>query len=72
MFEHGYERPTTVSHAVSLLANNGEHALSGGSDLIPQLREGRREAKLIVDLKHIPALTTVSATADGGWHITGE
>lgn len=64
-----YERPTTVEEAVGLLRQEGARALAGGTDLIPQLREGRRQASLVVDLKHIPALTAVSRTADGGWRV---
>ncbi|MER2551721.1 MAG: FAD binding domain-containing protein, partial [Thauera sp.] len=44
-------------------------ALAGGTDLIPQLREGRRQARLVADLKHIPALTALTRTAGGGWRI---
>ncbi|MDX2158954.1 MAG: xanthine dehydrogenase family protein subunit M [Hyphomicrobiaceae bacterium] len=64
-----YERPTTVEQAARLLANDGARALAGGTDLVPQLRERRRHASLIVDLKHIPDLTAVSRTASGGWLI---
>jgi xanthine dehydrogenase FAD-binding subunit len=40
-------------------------ALAGGTDLIPQLREGRRHVARIVDLKRIPELTTISVRHDG-------
>lgn len=64
-----YERPSTLVEAIALLAKDGAKALAGGTDLIPQLREGRRSAGTVVDLKHIPALTSISATPDGGWRI---
>jgi CO/xanthine dehydrogenase FAD-binding subunit len=61
-----YERPETIDDAVSLLAAGGARALAGGTDLIPQLREGRRSAGCIVDLKAIPELSTISALPGGG------
>src|SRR6185436_5332042 len=36
-----------------------------GTDLVPQMREGRREAAQVVDLKRIPELTSISTRADG-------
>ncbi len=64
-----YERPTTVAEAVRLAAAGGARVLAGGTDLIPQLREGRRTARVAIDLKHIPDLTRIEATSDGGWRI---
>lgn len=66
-----YERPVSIAEAVALLARDGARAIVGGTDLIPQLRERRRAASLIVDLKHVPALTAIERTADGGWRIGG-
>ncbi|MBS0241230.1 MAG: xanthine dehydrogenase family protein subunit M [Proteobacteria bacterium] len=64
-----YERPTTIADAARLLSRDGARALAGGTDLIPQLREGRRAAHVIVDLKHIPELRAIRREADGGWRI---
>ena len=69
MQELAYERPTTVADAVALLARDGARALAGGSDLIPQLREGRRSASVVVDLKHIPELNDIQRAPDGTWRI---
>lgn len=71
MNELRYQRPASVREAVSLLAQDGARAIVGGTDLIPQLRERRRAASLIVDLKHVPALTALERTAAGGWRIGG-
>ncbi len=69
MQEPVYERPTTIAEAANLLAADGARALAGGTDLILQMREGRREVSLLVDLKHIPKLTALERTSAGGWRI---
>jgi CO/xanthine dehydrogenase FAD-binding subunit len=57
-----YESPNTIDEAVKLLALHGEKArpLSGGTDLIIQLRAGVRRPDYIVDLKQIPDLRNIS------------
>ena len=62
-----YITPKSVAEAISLLAShNGEaRVLTGGTDLIVQLREGRRTACLIVDVKHIPELTQITHDEKG-------
>jgi CO/xanthine dehydrogenase FAD-binding subunit len=64
-----YDGPATVPEAIALLAQGHARALAGGTDLIPQLREGRRTLARVVDLKRIPELTAIERTADGGWRI---
>jgi CO/xanthine dehydrogenase FAD-binding subunit len=64
--EFAYERPGTVADALASLRAGDARALAGGTDLVPQLREGRRRAARIVDLKHIPELTAITVLADGG------
>ena len=64
-----YERPETVEAALEMLGGAQARPLAGGTDLIPQLRESRREARLVVDLKHIPGLNSIDRWTDGGWRI---
>jgi carbon-monoxide dehydrogenase medium subunit len=58
MKEIDYAAPTTVAEAVALLAEKGDRArvLAGGTDLIVQLREHRRDLDLVVDGKYVPEL----------------
>ena len=64
-----YAAPTTVDEARSLLADNpGSRVFAGATDLIPQMRSGQSEPSVMVDLKRIDQLMTVSH--DGGhWTI---
>lgn len=64
-----YERPQSVEDAVRLMAAADARPIAGGTDLVPQLKEGRRNARHVVDLKHIGELTAVAPLADGGWRI---
>ncbi|MCY4067852.1 MAG: xanthine dehydrogenase family protein subunit M [Acidimicrobiaceae bacterium] len=61
-----YESPTTVAEAVELLGSE-PHArvYAGATDLIPQIRSGRPEPTVMVDLKHIDRLCAITSTAAG-------
>src|SRR5687768_470599 len=63
-----YAVPQTIDEAVSLLASQGEQArvLAGGTDLIVQLREGRRRLETVVDVKKIPELNELSYDTQNG------
>jgi CO/xanthine dehydrogenase FAD-binding subunit len=65
-----YEAPKTLEQAIELLsAGNGRaRVLAGGTDLLIQLRSGRADPELLVDIKAIPELRTISAEA-GGYRI---
>ncbi len=62
-----YVAPATVDEAVAVLKQNGQTArvLAGGTDLIVQERERRRDVGVMVDVKGIPELTQVTIGADG-------
>ncbi|MBV8122175.1 MAG: xanthine dehydrogenase family protein subunit M [Alphaproteobacteria bacterium] len=61
-----FSAPTTVDDAVRLLAGSAGLAkpLSGGTDLLVQLRSGRMRPDAIVDIKRIPGLIGVREEAD--------
>ena len=65
MKDFAYACPATLQDAVAAMQAVGARALAGGTDLIPQLREGRREAAQVVDLKRIPELVNITTRADG-------
>ena len=50
-------------------ANGQARALAGGSDLIDQLRVGRRTASLVVDIKNIPEMQRLQYVPGEGLHI---
>ncbi len=68
MIPFEYAAPTTVAEAIKLLAENNGRAkvLAGGTDILVQLREGLRNADLVVDVKKIPELTEYSYSPERG------
>lgn len=65
-----YTAPTSVDEAIKLLVNAQGLAkiLSGGTDLLVQLRSGRIHPDVIVDTKKIPGIIGIR-DADGGFVI---
>ncbi|MBC7160820.1 MAG: xanthine dehydrogenase family protein subunit M [Immundisolibacter sp.] len=67
MHSFDYAAPTSLGEALTLLAGARGNArvLAGGTDLIVNMRVGRRKPGLVVDGKRIPELNELSLTADG-------
>jgi aerobic carbon-monoxide dehydrogenase medium subunit len=65
-----YEAPQSLEIATALLAraSGSARVLAGGTDLLVQLRSGLIEPDLVVDIKHIPEMRTITAE-DGGFRI---
>ena len=63
-----FASPQTLKEALGLLAEKGDKArvLAGGTDLLVQLRGGRRQPDLVVDCKSIPELNEMTLDPQGG------
>ena len=72
MPELRFDAPSTLAEALRLMAAHAPDApvrpLSGGSDLIVQMRSGRTRPAQVVDLKRIPELVGIRRDG-GGWLI---
>jgi len=66
-----YISAKTASEAATLLAEKGDQArvLAGGTDLIVQLRENKRQLERIVDIKSIPETNVLSYDSQTGLHL---
>jgi xanthine dehydrogenase FAD-binding subunit len=66
--DFSYAAPTSLAEASRLLAgaNGKARILAGGTDIIVQLREGLRDADLVVDVKKIPELAELSFSPGKG------
>ena len=68
MKDFAYAAPADVAEATKLLAAAAGKAklLAGGTDIIVQLREGLRDADLVIDVKKIPELMELDHSASRG------
>ena len=62
-----YETPSTSKEAAALLAKEKGHGfvLAGGTDLLVKMRTGLVEPDLLVDIKHIPAMSEITESKTG-------
>ena len=51
----------TLSEAIVQLNQQGDQAriLSGGTDLLVQMREGRRKVATVIDIKRVPEVNSL-------------
>lgn len=58
----------TLDEAISALgrAKGGGRVLAGGTDLITQVKEGRRSPAVVIDIKGIPELNVLECSAEKG------
>lgn len=68
MKDFDYAAPGTLAEATALLAkaNGKAKLLAGGTDIIVQLREGLRDADVVIDVKKIPELMELSYSQGQG------
>ena len=61
-----YIAPTSLDELYAALQSDGRSAmLAGGTDVIIQLREGRKEVDQLIDIKHIAELMAFETESDG-------
>lgn len=61
-----YAAPRTLGEAVELMTLHPKaRALAGGTDLLVQMRAGRREPDLVVDIKRVPEMNELRVDATG-------
>jgi carbon-monoxide dehydrogenase medium subunit len=62
-----YVSPTKLTHAVEILSRDRQaRLLAGGTDLLVQMRSGRKETSLLIDVKRIPELNEIRYDAGTG------
>ena len=72
MQDFDYVLARTVPEVIARLCDEAAaqvgpvHVFSGGTDLLPQLREGRRSAALLVDVKGVPEANVLDWDDKGG------
>ena len=70
MYSFTYLAPRSLGEAFTALGNGKRSLLlAGGTDVIVQLREGRRHCDQLIDLKHIPELMAYRITDDGALEV---
>ena len=67
MYPFAYVAPKTVEDAVGVLEKHGDRArpIAGGTDLLVQVRGGRFDLDVVVDIKKIPELVSINNDASG-------
>ena len=68
MEDFDFVSPKTLAEALTLMASKGDRArlIAGGTDILVQMRAGRRTADVVVDVKSIAELNEVSYDSQKG------
>ena len=62
--------PSTVQECLAALSGGGEtRVIAGGTDLLPQMKNGVVKPAKVVDLSGIPELRRLEVDGDGALHI---
>ena len=63
-----FANPQSIAEAVNTLSEKGERArmIAGGTDILVQMRAGRRPADVVVDVKNIPELNEMTYSPGQG------
>lgn len=71
MKDIAYKAPRSLKEAIAILQEHVGRArvLAGGTDILVQIREGARDADVLVDIKRIGELTEIRQLPSGGWSI---
>jgi len=71
MHDFNYIRPTSLEQALAFLSNaDGEvRPLAGGTDLIPQMKEGVKTPPWVMDIKAIPEMNRLEFDLQGALHL---
>src|SRR5690349_17798593 len=69
VMEFEYSAPSDLGDAIALLGDPDARVLAGGTDLVVQMRERRREVRHVIDVKRITVLSRLEAEADGSIRI---
>jgi len=65
VIEFEYSVPSDLDEAIALLSSPGARVLAGGTDLVVQMRERRREVRHVIDVKRLSELNRLEQEADG-------
>ncbi len=65
MPEFQYVEPQSLDEAVALLSQPGSVAMGGGTDLLPQVKDGVLQAERLVGLAAIPGMNAIAETGGG-------
>jgi carbon-monoxide dehydrogenase medium subunit len=64
-----YVAPSTLDEALKALSNGNVRILAGGTDLIVQARENRRNVTKMVDVKNVKETTELTLGSDGSLRV---